>query len=177
MAHLVTLEAEKMILQNSGTGEKWPLQVSEADWASNGKYVNAMNAGDSVVLYYTAEKAGTYEQHLHIEAAVTDNSMTWSEKDRKNLQKVPWIQLKQKQNATTTHTVVLTWEVETPGAGVVTFLAGAKNAPQLDKFDVVLVEEKQPETYTITASAGEGGTITPDGEITVKGGETQTFTI
>ena len=58
-----------------------------------------------------------------------------------------------------------------------TFLAGAKNAPQLDKFDVVLVEEKQPETYTITASAGEGGTITPDGEVTVKGGETQTFTI
>ena len=172
----VTLEAEKMILQNSGTGEKWPLQVSEADWASNGKYVNAMNAGDSVVLYYTAEKAGTYEATLTYRSGSTDNSMTWSEKDGK-IAEGSLDSVEAEQNATTTHTVVLTWEVETPGAGVVTFLAGAKNAPQLDKFDVVLVEEKQPETYTITASAGEGGTITPDGEITVKGGETQTFTI
>lgn len=172
----VTLEAEEMILQNSGTGEKWPLQVSEADWASNGKYVNAMNAGDSVVLYYTAEKAGTYEATLTYRSGSTDNSMTWSEKDRK-IAEGSLDSVEAEQNATTTHTVVLTWEVETPGAGVVTFLAGAKNAPQLDKFDVVLVEEKQPETYTITASAGEGGTITPDGEVTVKGGETQTFTI
>lgn len=172
----VTLEAEKMILQNSGTDEKWPLQVSEADWASNGKYVNAMNAGDSVVLYYTAEKAGTYEATLTYRSGSTDNSMTWSEKDRK-IAEGSLDSVEAEQNATTTHTVVLTWEVETPGAGVVTFLAGAKNAPQLDKFDVVLVEEKQPETYTITASAGEGGTITPDGEVTVKGGETQTFTI
>ena len=172
----VTLEAEKMILQNSGTGEKWPLQVSEADWASNGKYVNAMNAGDSVVLYYIAEKAGTYEATFTYRSGSTDNSMTWTEKDGK-IAEGSLDSVEAEQNATTTHTVVLTWEVETPGAGVVTFLAGAENAPQLDKFDIVLVEEKQPETYTITASAGEGGTITPDGEVTVKGGETQTFTI
>ena len=172
----VTLEAEKMILQNSGTDEKWPLQVSEADWASNGKYVNAMNAGDSVVLYYTAEKAGTYEATLSYRSGDTNNSMSWTEKDGK-IAEGSLDSVEAEENATTTHTVVLTWEVETPGAGVVTFLAGAKNAPQLDKFDVVLVEEKQPETYTITASAGEGGTITPDGEVTVKGGETQTFTI
>lgn len=248
----VTLEAEKMILQNSGTGEKWPLQVSEADWASNGKYVNAMNAGDSVVLYYTAEKAGTYEATLQYRSGSTANSMTWTEKDGK-IAEGSLDSVEAEQNATTTHTVVLTWEVETPGAGVVTFLAGAKNAPQLDKFDVVLVEEKTdvpevnkealaeaiakaekeaaktdvytadsiaalneaiadakevygdesaeqeqvdaqvaaleaaiealvklpepPQTYTITASAGEGGTITPSGEVTVNVGEAQTFTI
>ena len=34
-----------------------------------------------------------------------------------------------------------------------------------------------PQTYTITASAGEGGTITPSGEVTVNVGEAQTFTI
>ena len=172
----VTLEAEKMILQNSGTDEKWPLQVSEGEWASNGKYVNAMNTGDSVVLYYTAEKAGTYEATLSYRSGDTNNSMTWTEKDGK-IAEGSLDSVEAEQNATTTHTVVLTWEVETPGAGVVTFLAGAKNAPQLDKFDVVLVEEKQPETYIITATAGEGGTITPDGEVTVKAGETQTFTI
>lgn len=174
----VTLEAEKMILQNTGTGEAWPLQVSEAEWASSGKFVNAMNAGDSVVLYYTAEKAGTYEATLTYRSGDTNNSMTWSEKDGK-IADGSLDSVEAEQNATTTHTVVLTWEVETPGAGVVTFLAGAKNAPQLDKFDVVLVEEKieVPETYTITASAGEGGTITPNGEVTVNVGESQIFTI
>ena len=34
-----------------------------------------------------------------------------------------------------------------------------------------------PQTYTITASAGEGGSIDPSGEVTVNAGETQTFTI
>lgn len=248
----VTLEAEKMILQNTGTGEAWPLQVSEAAWASNGKFVNAMNAGDSVVLYYTAEKAGTYEATLQYRSGDTNNSMTWTEKDGK-IADGSLDSVEAEQTATTTHTVVLTWEVETPGAGAVTFLAGAKNAPQLDKFDVVLVEEKTdvpevnkealaeaiakaeeeaaktdvytaesiaaleeaiadakevygdesadqnqvdaqvsaleaaiealvklpepPQTYTITASAGEGGTITPSGEVTVNVGEAQTFTI
>lgn len=248
----VTLEAEKMILQNSGTDEKWPLQVSEADWASNGKFVNAMNAGDSVVLYYTAEKAGTYEATLSYRSGDTNNSMSWTEKDGK-IAEGSLDSVEAEENATTTHTVKLTWKVETPGAGVVTFLAGAKNAPQLDKFDVVLVEEKTdvpevnkealaeaiakaeeeaaktdvytaesiaaleeaiadakeiygdesaeqeqvdaqvatleaaiealvklpepPQTYTITASAGEGGTITPSGEVTVNVGEVQTFTI
>lgn len=248
----VTLEAEKMILQNTGTGEAWPLQVSEAAWASNGKFVNAMNAGDSVVLYYTAEKAGTYKATLQYRSGDTNNSMTWTEKDGK-IAEGSLDSVEAEQNATTTHTVVLTWEVETPGAGAVTFLAGAKNAPQLDKFDVVLVEEKTdvpevnkealaeaiakaekeaaktdvytadsiaalneaiadakevygdesadqnqvdaqvaaleaaiealvklpepPQTYTITASAGEGGTITPSGEVTVNVGEAQTFTI
>ena len=248
----VTLEAEKMILQNTGTGEAWPLQVSEAAWASNGKFVNAMNAGDSVVLYYTAEKAGTYEATLQYRSGDTNNSMTWTEKDGK-IADGSLDSVEAEQNATKTHTVVLTWEVETPGAGAVTFLAGAENAPQLDKFDVVLVKEKTdvpevnkealaeaiakaeeesaktdvytaesiaaleeaiadakevygdesadqnqvdaqvsaleaaiealvklpepPQTYTITASAGEGGTITPSGEVTVNVGEAQTFTI
>ncbi|HJB46680.1 MAG TPA: alpha-L-fucosidase [Candidatus Mediterraneibacter surreyensis] len=248
----VTLEAEKMILQNTGTGEAWPLQVSEAAWASNGKFVNAMNAGDSVVLYYTAEKAGTYEATLQYRSGDTNNSMTWTEKDGK-IADGSLDSVEAEENATATHTVVLTWEVETPGAGAVTFLAGTKNAPQLDKFDVVLVKEKTdvpevnkealaeaiakaeeeaaktdvytaesiaaleeaiadakevygdesaeqeqvdaqvsaleaaiealvklpepPQTYTITASAGEGGTITPSGEVTVNVGEAQTFTI
>lgn len=248
----VTLEAEKMILQNTGTGEAWPLQVSEAAWASNGKFVNAMNAGDSVVLYYTAEKAGTYEATLSYRSGDTNNSMSWTEKDGK-IAEGSLDSVEAEENATTTHTVKLTWKVETPGAGAVTFLAGAKNAPQLDKFDVVLVEEKTdvpevnkealaeaiakaeeeaaktdvytaesiaaleeaiadakevygdesaeqeqvdaqvadleaaievlvklpepPQTYTITASAGEGGTITPSGEVTVNVGEAQTFTI
>ena len=37
--------------------------------------------------------------------------------------------------------------------------------------------EPEPETYTITASAGEGGSITPSGSVTVDEGANQTFTI
>lgn len=37
--------------------------------------------------------------------------------------------------------------------------------------------ELKPETYTITAEAGEGGSITPSGSVTVNEGEDQTFTI
>ena len=37
--------------------------------------------------------------------------------------------------------------------------------------------ELKPETYTITASAGTGGSITPTGDVTVNKGENQTFTI
>ena len=40
-----------------------------------------------------------------------------------------------------------------------------------------LEEIQVPETYTITASAGVGGSINPSGEVKVKAGETQTFTI
>ena len=38
-------------------------------------------------------------------------------------------------------------------------------------------EETTPVTYTITATAGNGGTITPDGTVTVVEGENQTFVI
>ena len=37
--------------------------------------------------------------------------------------------------------------------------------------------ELKPETYTITASAGTGGSITPTGDVTVNKGEDKTFTI
>ena len=46
----------------------------------------------------------------------------------------------------------------------------------MDKFDVRLVEVIAQE-YTITASAGEHGSISPSGEVTVTEGENQTFAI
>lgn len=42
---------------------------------------------------------------------------------------------------------------------------------------VVVTYEEIPVTYTITATAGEGGTIEPSGEVKVNAGEDKTFTI
>lgn len=246
----VTLEAENLILNNTGSGEAWPLQISTADWASNGEYVNAMNSGDSIVLYYYAEKAGTYEVTLQYRSGDTNNSFTWSEQNS-SITEGELKSVEAEASADTTHTVVLTWEVVTPGAGTLTLTAGSSNAPLLDKFDIKLLEETgssetdkteladviaqaetelqktdtyteesltalqaaletakavyedadasqsdidaqtaaltgaiekletlpETETYTVTASAGEGGTIDPSGEFEVKAGESVTFTI
>lgn len=136
----VTLEAENMILHNVGDEPKWFVQVSDAEWANGGKYVNAMNAGDTAQLYYYAEKTGTYEATLQYRSGDAKNSMTWAEADGK-IQSGELESVEGEENATTTHTVKLTWTVDKPGAGVLTFTAGEKNAPQLDKFDIVLTEE------------------------------------
>lgn len=52
-----------------------------------------------------------------------------------------------------------------------TFIAAADHS-----LTAVFVED-EPEIYTITASAGEGGSISPSGSVTVNEGEDQTFTI
>ena len=209
-----------------------------------------MNSGDSVILYYYAEKAGTYEVTLQYRSGDTNNSFTWSEADG-SITKGALESVEAESSADTTHTVVLTWEVVTPGAGVLTLTAGSSNAPQLDKFDIGLIEESgsaetdktdladviaraeaelqktgtyteeslaaletalesaksvyedtdasqsdtdtqtaaltealenletipETETYTVTASAGVGGTIDPSGEFEINAGESVTFTI
>ena len=44
-------------------------------------------------------------------------------------------------------------------------------------FTTFEITKTEPETYTITATAGEGGSITPSGAVAVNEGESQTFTI
>ena len=171
----VTLEAERFILNNTGTDEEWEIQVSDADWASNKQYVNAMNAGDSITLHYYAEKAGIYQATLQYRSGDTRNSMTWAEAEGKiENGSLPSVE----QGDSTTAAVVLTWEVTTPGAGVLTFTAGEMNAPQLDKFDIRLIEETgtvTPVEYAITAEPAENGSVTVSAE-KVAAGESVTYT-
>lgn len=79
----ITAEAEHFALKNVGTGEAWPLQVSAADWASNGYFVNAMNSGDQITLHYHAEKPGKYKATVQFRSGDTNNGLTWSEADNK----------------------------------------------------------------------------------------------
>lgn len=76
----------------------------------------------------------------------------------------------------TTHTVTFTMEVAETGDGLLVFTGPSGNSPQLDKFDIRMIE-KTPVKYTVTVSAGEGGTISDAGEVTLLEGDSKTYTI
>src|SRR5699024_1853673 len=61
-------------------------------------------------------------------------------------------------------------------AGTLVFTGPDNKSPQLDKFEIVPKEIALSE-YTITASAGEGGSISDEGDTVVTEGESKTYTI
>ena len=140
----ITAEAEHFALKNVGTGEAWPLQVSAADWASNGYFVNAMNSGDQITLHYHAEKPGKYKATVQFRSGDTNNGLTWSEADNKIAAQTEVMKIGAGDQAKATHTQDIEFVVNEAGNGTLVFTAPEKNAPQLDKFDITLVEEKAP---------------------------------
>lgn len=140
----ITAEAEHFALKNVGTGEAWPLQVSAADWASNGYFVNAMNSGDQITLHYHAEKPGKYKATVQFRSGDTNNGLTWSEADNKIAAQTEVMKIGAGDQAKATHTQDIEFVVNESGDGTLVFTAPEKNAPQLDKFDITLVEEKAP---------------------------------
>lgn len=140
----ITAEAEHFTLKNVGTGEAWPLQVSAADWASNGYFVNAMNSGDQITLHYHAEKPGKYKATVQFRSGDTNNGLTWSEADNKIAAQTEVMKIGAGDQAKATHTQDIEFVVNEAGDGTLVFTAPEKNAPQLDKFDITLVEEKAP---------------------------------
>ena len=140
----ITAEAEHFALKNVGTGEAWPLQVSAADWASNGYFVNAMNSGDQITLHYHAEKPGKYKATVQFRSGDTNNGLTWSEADNKIAAQTEVMKIGAGDQAKATHTHDIEFVVNEAGDGTLVFTAPEKNAPQLDKFDITLVEEKAP---------------------------------
>lgn len=140
----ITAEAEHFALKNVGTGEAWPLQVSAADWASNGYFVNAMNSGDQITLHYHAEKPGKYKATVQFRSGDTNNGLTWSEADNKIAAQTEVMKIGAGDQAKATHTQDIEFVVNEAGDGTLVFTEPEKNAPQLDKFDITLVEEKAP---------------------------------
>ena len=140
----ITAEAEYFALKNVGTGEAWPLQVSAADWASNGYFVNAMNSGDQITLHYHAEKPGKYKATVQFRSGDTNNGLTWSEADNKIAAQTEVVKIGAGDQAEATHTQDIEFVVNEAGDGTLVFTAPEKNAPQLDKFDITMVEEKAP---------------------------------
>ena len=140
-----TAEAEHFELKNTGADdEKWKLEVKDADWASNGYFVNAMNSGDQIILPYHAEKPGKYKATVQFRSGDTNNGLTWAEKDNKIAAQTEVVKVGAGDGAKATHTQDIEFVVNEAGDGTLVFTAPEKNAPQLDKFDIQLVEEKAP---------------------------------
>ena len=141
----ITAEAEHFELKNTGAeDEKWKLEVKDADWASNGYFVNSMNSGDTITLPYHAEKPGKYKATVQFRSGDANNGLTWAEKDNKIAAQTEVVKVGASDGAKETHTQEIEFIVNEAGNGTLVFTAPEKNAPQLDKFDIQFVEEKVP---------------------------------
>lgn len=182
------LEAEFATTITEACGDtKWRCEVNSENWASNGKYINSLNktntGTDKVEYAYNAKKPGTY----HVVA-------TYRSGDTNNGNKLAWSEANNKitaGNITTPHTKVnnvlsvgtVEFDIVVTEAGEGTLIlqpVDNSGAPQLDKLEIT-PKNVAVESYDITATAGEGGTITAeglaDGKVSVTEGESATFTI
>ena len=169
-----TLEAELMQLTNNTEGDNnWPLQVTEEQTASNGKFLNCLNSNDQAKLYYNAPKAGTYTVTVRYRSGDEQNGFKWTEENGKV--EAGNVTAGASDQAAAYHEKAFEMKVLTPGEGVLTFVgAEGHNAPQLDKFDIV-AKEVQTVEYNVTKTAGTNGSIT--GPDKVEAGMDATFTI
>lgn len=182
------LEAEFATTITEACGDtQWRCEVNSENWASNGKYINSLNktntGTDKVEYAYNAKKLGTY----HVVA-------TYRSGDTNNGNKLAWSEANNKitaGNITTPHTKVnnvlsvgtVEFDIVVTEAGEGTLIlqpVDNSGAPQLDKLEIT-PKNVAVESYDITATAGEGGTITAeglaDGKVSVTEGESATFTI
>ena len=138
-----------------------------------------MNQQDMLKIPYYAEKVGTYSFTVQYRSGDPQNAISWAEENNKIT--AGSVVAGADDSAEATHQVTFEVEVTEPGAGTLVFTGPDNKSPQLDKFDIAITAEtgevSVPDTYKIVASAGEGGTISPSGEVTANSGESQAFTI
>ena len=132
------LEAEYANLFNEDTNnEEYALEVISNDWASNGKFVNSLNNGDYITVPYKAEKMGTYEVTLSYKSGSDKNGFNISEENNKfNSQN---ISAGANDSAKDVHKVTFNIEVTEVGSGLIKIAANENGAPQIDKFDIKLI--------------------------------------
>lgn len=159
---------------NDGTGP-WPLQVSDGAWASNGKFLNSLNKGDVAKYYFMAEKAGTYNVTAFYRSGSNTNALSWSSDPDTRIE-AGKVSAGANDSAGATHEAEFVITVNEPGTGMLVLTGPDGNSPQLDKL-VFTPEDIILGKYTITATAGEGGTISDAGETTVTEGNSKTYTI
>ena len=129
-----TLEMDRLELNNNPDDDGgWPLQITEAAWASEGKFLNCLNSLDEVYLYYTAE-AGTYNATVYYRSGDGRNSIEWWE----NNGKVSGgsVSAGADDGAGATHHATFTFQVVTDGDGRLTFSGGAYKGPQIDRIEI-----------------------------------------
>lgn len=146
-----TLEAERFQLTNTGEeNERWKLEVATGDWASGGKFVNSMNNGDKITLYYNAEQPGEYQVTAYYKSGSDANSLAWAEENGKieagNVNAGA-------PNTNEVHQAAFTFNVKEAGEGCLVFTAPETDSPQLDKFEIKSLGTPQPPLNTVALKA------------------------
>ena len=125
------LEMDLLELHNNTADDNgWPLQITEKDWASGGRFLNCLNSLDEAHLYYTAE-AGTYSCTVYYRSGDSRNSLEWYDDEGKI--KPGEASAGANDNAGATHQATFTITVLEGGDGLLKFSGGAFKGPQLDR--------------------------------------------
>lgn len=136
----VVLEAEMGEIDNNTSGDdNYPAKVTDSNWSSNGKFVNALNNNDKLKIPYYASEAGTYEFKITYRSGSVNNGLLWVSDPAGNI--TAGTVTAGAASAADTHTATFTMTVAKAGEGVLIFNGAATyGAPQTDKFDVKLVK-------------------------------------
>ena len=125
-----TLEMDLLELHNNTADDGgWPLQITQKDWASGGKFLNCLNSLDEVYLYYTAE-AGTYNCTVYYRSGDPRNSLEWYDDEGKI--ESGEVTAGAGDSAGATHQATFTIKVLEGGDGMLKFSGGQYKGPQLD---------------------------------------------
>lgn len=128
------LEMDLLELHNDPSDDNgWPLQITEKDWASGGKFLNCLNGLDEVYLYYTAE-AGEYSCTMYYRSGDTRNSIEWYDDEGKIESGSSTAGAG--DGAGATHEVSFTIKVLEGGDGVLKFSGGEYKGPQIDYIEI-----------------------------------------
>ena len=183
-----TLEAEFATeVTNSNDTDSdpdWPMHITDNSDASNGKFVTDMAYKDVITYAYHAEKAGTYHVVMRYRSGSMENEKNGikiTEANGKITEKTLEVNPTKENNNVVFGTAEFDIEVTEAGDGVISVTAPNTNkGPGIDYF-IISPKNVTVESYDITATAGEGGTITAeglaDGKVSVTEGESATFTI
>lgn len=183
-----TLEAEFATeLTNSNASDSdpsYPMKIAANTDASNGSFVTDMAYKDVLKYAYHADKTGTYHVVMRYRSGSdvnAKNGIRITEANGKITEKTLEVDPTKENNSVVFGTVEFDIEVTEAGDGMISVTAPNTNkGPGIDYF-IITPKNVAVESYDITATAGEGGTITAeglaDGKVSVTEGESATFTI
>lgn len=132
----LSVEAEDFTLAKKEGNDY--IRIAERDWASGGKIVDWFENGNAMSIKFNAPKAGVYAVTATYRSGRVEsdsnkpNAFEWEETNVESGS----VDVYGEKDATTTHTVTFFVNVKEAGEGTLTFKAGEKAGPQVDKFDI-----------------------------------------
>lgn len=162
----LSVEAEDFTLAKK-EGKDY-IRIAERDWASGGKIVDWFENGNAMSIKFNAPKAGIYAVTATYRSGRKDtdtpNAFEW---EGTNVESGS-VDVYGEDKATTTHTVTFFVKVTKEGEGTLTFKAGEKAGPQVDKFDIEQAYTLPTGDDTLTVEAEDFTLVPKAGEDTSK---------